>query len=177
MCKIRWSVVSTDACSWIKPVLTLARTMRDAIVAHACRDHPIEACGIIAGPRGSDRPVRHIPMVNAAASTTFYQFDPLALLRLYQSMQSTAEEPVVIYHSHPNAVAYPSPTDIALATHSAAHYLLIGTSDGADEGTAARPVTAVALRSFRIIDGRVDEEEICLADGPVERRFKDVAGT
>jgi len=32
----------------------------DAIVAHAKKDHPDEACGIVAGPEGSDRPERFI---------------------------------------------------------------------------------------------------------------------
>ena len=45
------------------------------MVAHARADHPDEACGVVAGPVGSDRPERFIPMVNAARSPTFYEFD------------------------------------------------------------------------------------------------------
>src|SRR4051812_1416270 len=47
-------------------VLTLAQETYDAIVAHAKRDHPDEACGVVAGPEGSDRAERFVPMVNAA---------------------------------------------------------------------------------------------------------------
>src|SRR4051794_9522215 len=55
-------------------VLTIDSAIVDAIVAHARRDHPDEACGVVAGPAGSDTPTRHIPMVNAARSMTFYEF-------------------------------------------------------------------------------------------------------
>ena len=34
-------------------VLTIDREIVDAIVAHARRDHPEEACGVIAGPVGT----------------------------------------------------------------------------------------------------------------------------
>jgi len=49
-------------------VLILDRSVRDAIVAHARRDHPDEACGIVAGPAGSDLPERVVEMTNAARS-------------------------------------------------------------------------------------------------------------
>ena len=42
-------------------VLTIDRATRDAIVAHARRDHPDEACGVVAGAEGSDRPARFVP--------------------------------------------------------------------------------------------------------------------
>ena len=43
-------------------MLTISPALRAKIVAHARADHPDEACGVIAGPAGSDRPVRFIPM-------------------------------------------------------------------------------------------------------------------
>src|ERR1700749_4868535 len=36
---------------------------------------PTKACGILPGPEGSDRPERHVAMVNAERSPTFYRFD------------------------------------------------------------------------------------------------------
>ncbi len=81
-------------------MLTIDQATYDAIVAHAKRDHPDEACGIVAGPEGSDRPVRHVEMVNAAGSPTFYEFDSTELLALYKQMWDNDEEPVVVYHSH-----------------------------------------------------------------------------
>ena len=47
-------------------MLTIRRELVEAMIAHARADHPDEACGVIAGPEGTDRPERFIPMVNAA---------------------------------------------------------------------------------------------------------------
>ncbi len=135
-------------------MLTIDRAILDAIVEHARRDHPDEACGVVAGPIGSDRPERLVPMLNAAMSTTFYEFDSTDLLRLYRDMEDNDEEPVVIYHSHTATEAYPSRTDIALAQEPGAHYVLVSTRDGAHESGD------VDFRSFRIVDGQVTEEEV-----------------
>jgi [CysO sulfur-carrier protein]-S-L-cysteine hydrolase len=131
-------------------VLTIDQATRAAILAHARRDHPDEACGVVAGTEGSDRPERFIPMLNAARSPTFYEFDSADLLRLYKEMAANDEEPVVIYHSHTATEAYPSRTDIAYASEPNAHYVLVSTREaGSDE-----------FRSFRIVDGAVTEEPV-----------------
>ena len=131
----------------------------DAIVAHAKRDHPDEACGIVAGPEGSDRPERFVEMVNAAGSPTFYEFDSTDLLHLYKEMDANDEEPVVIYHSHTATEAYPSRTDIGLAMEPNAHYVLVSTRDWAESGGGNNP-GPVEFRSDRIVDGDVTEEEV-----------------
>lgn len=141
-------------------MLTIDRTTYDAIVAHAKRDHPDEACGVVAGPAGSDRPERFLPMVNAAGSPTFYEFDSQELLSLFKEMDARDEEPVVIYHSHTATEAYPSRTDINLAMEPGAHYVLVSTSEsGNNEGP-------VEFRSYRIMDGVVTEENIMVVDQP-----------
>jgi proteasome lid subunit RPN8/RPN11 len=140
-------------------VLRIRRDLVDAIVAHARRDHPDEACGVIAGPDGSDRPERFIPMLNAARSPTFYEFDSGDLLRLYREMDGNDEVPVVIYHSHTATEAYPSRTDVSYASEPDAHYVLVSTRDeGTDE-----------LRSYRIVEGEISEEPVELvAEYPAE---------
>jgi proteasome lid subunit RPN8/RPN11 len=135
-------------------VLSIERDIHDAIVAHARRDHPDEACGVVAGPEGSDRPERFVPMVNAASSPTFYEFDPMDLLRLYREMDDRGEEPVVVYHSHTATEAYPSRTDVGLAMEPNAHYVLVSTRE---RGNSEGPVE---FRSYRIVDGTVTEEDV-----------------
>nr|WP_187361437.1 M67 family metallopeptidase [Phytoactinopolyspora mesophila] len=130
--------------------MTIRREIVDAIIEHARRDHPDEACGVVAGPAGSDRPERFIPMLNAARSPTFYEFDSMDLLRLYREMDERDEDPVVIYHSHTATEAYPSRTDISIASEPFAHYVLVSTRD--DHHTE--------FRSFRIADGDVTEEKV-----------------
>ena len=135
-------------------MLTLDQATYDAIVAHAKRDHPDEACGIVAGPQGSDRAERLIEMANAASSPTFYEFDSGDLLALYKQLWAADDEVVVIYHSHTATEAYPSRTDIGLASEPGAHYVLVSTREhGNNEGP-------VDFRSYRIVDGTVTEEAV-----------------
>src|SRR5260370_18873476 len=103
-------------------MLTISRALYDKIVAHARADHPDEACGVIAGPAGSDRPERFIAMMNAERSPTFYRFDSAAQFLLWREMDDHDEEPVVIYHSHTATEAYPSRTDISYASEPQPHY-------------------------------------------------------
>ncbi|MCF8554090.1 MAG: M67 family metallopeptidase [Candidatus Nanopelagicales bacterium] len=137
-------------------MLQISQGLVANLLAHARTDHPDEACGVIAGPAGSDRPTRFIPMVNAARSPTFYEFDSADLLKLYRELDSNDEDPVVIYHSHTSTEAYPSRTDIAYASEPFAHYVLVSTRE---TGTEDGPYE---LRSFRIVDGEVTEEEIVI---------------
>jgi proteasome lid subunit RPN8/RPN11 len=145
-------------------VLRIDQETYDAIVAHAKKDHPDEACGVVAGPEGSDRPERFVPMVNAASSPTFYEFDPVDLLKLYKEMDANDEEPVVVYHSHTATEAYPSRTDIGLAQEPNAHYVLVSTRE---HGNSEGPVE---FRSYRIIDGDVTEEEVSVVPPREEPR-------
>jgi len=131
-------------------VLRIPVQIVDAIVAHARADHPDEACGIVAGPIGSDRPSRVVQMTNAERSPTFYRFDSGEQLRLYRQLDAADEEMVVVYHSHTATEAYPSRTDISYAGEPQAHYVLAST----------REPDTQEFRSFRIIDGVVTEEDV-----------------
>ena len=135
-------------------MLTIARGLRDQIAAHARADHPDEACGVLAGPAGTDRPERFIAMTNAARSPTFYEFDSTEQFLLWREMDERDEEPVVIYHSHTATEAYPSRTDISYANEPGAHYVLVSTRD--DHETQ--------FRSFRIHEGQVAEEPVSVVE-------------
>ncbi len=140
-------------------MLTISRALHDKIVAHARTDHPDEACGVIAGPAGTGRPERFIPMINAERSPTFYRFDSMEQFRVWKEMDDRDEEPVVIYHSHTATEPYPSRTDVSYASEPEAHYVLVST----------RNPEAAEFRSFRIVDGEVTEEEVRVvpwAEGP-----------
>jgi [CysO sulfur-carrier protein]-S-L-cysteine hydrolase len=139
-------------------VLTIDAAILDAIVAHARRDHPDEACGVVAGTIGSNEPTRLIPMENAARSMTFYEFDSKEYLRIWREMDDLDEEPVVIYHSHTATEAYPSRTDVSFAGWPQAHYLLVSTRDEA----------TTEVRSYRIVDGEVTEEPVQLVNATVD---------
>src|SRR6202161_3093770 len=131
-------------------MLTLPGELRAALIAHARADHPGEPCGVNAGPAGSDRPERFIPMTNAERSPTFYRFDSMEQLQVWREMDERDEEPVVIYHSHTATQAYPSRTDISYASEPGAHYVLVSTRD---------PDTT-DFRSYRIVDEGITEEPV-----------------
>ncbi|MFN6553336.1 Mov34/MPN/PAD-1 family protein [Mycolicibacterium septicum] len=135
-------------------MLVIRRDLVEAMVAHARADHPDEACGVIAGPEGADRPERFIAMVNAERSPTFYRFDSMEQFKVWRSMDEADEVPVVIYHSHTATEAYPSRTDISLAQEPDAHYVLVSTRDPQEH----------ELRSYRILDGVVTEEPVTVVD-------------
>jgi proteasome lid subunit RPN8/RPN11 len=135
-------------------VLRIPRAHVDQLIAHARADHPDEACGVIVGPEGSDRPERVIPMTNADRSPTFFRFDPSEQLQLAKELDANDEEIIVVYHSHTATEAYPSRTDISYAAEPQAHYVLVSTAEsGREEGP-------VSVRSYRILDGEVTEEEL-----------------
>ena len=135
-------------------MLTISRELHDQIVAHARADHPDEACGVIAGMAGSDRPERFIAMANAERSPTFYRFDSAEQFRVWRDMDDNDEEPVVIYHSHTATEAYPSRTDISYASEPQAHYVLVSTRDDSE----------TEFRSYRIEEGKVTEEPVTVVE-------------
>jgi len=135
-------------------MLTISRPLYEKIIEHARKDHPDEACGVIAGTEGSDVPARYIPMQNAARSPTFYEFDSGEYFRVWSEMDARDEEAVVIYHSHTATEAYPSRTDISYAGWPQAHYVLVSTRDEQE----------TEFRSYRIIDGEVTEELVTIAE-------------
>ncbi len=136
--------------------LEISRNFVDAILEQSRAEYPEEACGVILGPVGSGKAVRIKPMINAAHSPTFYEFDPKDLLALYREVDDQDEEIVVIYHSHTDTEAHPSRTDIAYAGEPGAHYVLVS--------TRAEIAPATEFRSFRIIDGVVTEESVTITD-------------
>jgi proteasome lid subunit RPN8/RPN11 len=56
-----------------------------------------------------------------------------------------------VMHSHTHTEAYPSPTDVAQAPDPSWHYVIV----------SLKRETAV-LRSYRIVDGAISEEEVGL---------------
>ncbi|MFL6239423.1 MAG: Mov34/MPN/PAD-1 family protein [Actinomycetes bacterium] len=132
-------------------MLTIDQATYDAIVAHARRDHPDEACGMVAGVSGS--PTRVIEMTNTARSPTFYEMDSMEVLRTLRAIDDADEELLAIYHSHTATEAYPSRTDVSIAGFPEAHYILVSTRPELGAGR-------VEFRSFRIVDGEVTEEEV-----------------
>ncbi len=129
----------------------------DDMVAHAKADLPNECCGILSGPSG--QVMKSYRMANVEASPYRFVMDPVELGNVDSDAGDNDWELLVIYHSHTATEAYPSRTDVNLASEPNAHYVLVSTRDGGEvEGTD------VDFRSYRIVDGEVTEEEVTVVE-------------
>ncbi len=121
------------------------------IVEQGLREFPNECCGVIAASEGV--PVKVYPMKNADASPVTYRLDGKEQLHVFDEIDEQGWELWAIYHSHTHSDAYPSDTDVRLAFYPEARYILLSLANREE------PV----IRSFRIADGEVTEEELSIA--------------
>ncbi|MFS0825774.1 M67 family metallopeptidase [Pseudomonas phoenicis] len=132
--------------------LHITRAALAQVERQAAAEHPLEACGVIASQNASTLASRVIPLRNQAASATWFSFEPREQLRVWRELDERDEQCQVIYHSHTASEAWPSRDDIALASDPAVHYLIVSTW----------PQARHKVRSFRIVEGRVFEEQLAI---------------
>ena len=129
-------------------MVEIAQQFIDEMIAHAQEDNPNECCGILAGQ--TDRPVKTYRMMNVEASPYRYSMDSKELYHVYREIEDNQLEMYAIYHSHTHTEAYPSATDIRLATWPEAYYILISLQNKQEP----------TVRAFTILDGQVSEVPI-----------------
>ena len=134
-------------------VLNLDRGPWQEMLAHAYDGLPLEACGLLAGHLGRGDVTRFYPCRNAEQSSRIYTVDPRDHLRADRDAENAGLAIVGVMHSHTHTEAYPSPTDVAQAPDPDWHYVIVSLRQ-------AEPV----LRSYRIVDGNIDEEAVVLLD-------------
>ena len=120
------------------------------MVAHALEEDPNECCGLLAGKDG--KLTGHYRMRNAEQSPYRYSMDGKELLMTLREIEDGGAELQVIYHSHTHSPAYPSATDVRLATWPDAAYLLVSLENRQDPD----------IRAFRIVEGEVTEEPVVI---------------
>jgi proteasome lid subunit RPN8/RPN11 len=135
------------------------------IVEHGLREFPNECCGLVAADRG--RPVRVFAMRNVDASPVSYRLDPKEQLDVTTRIEEQGWDLWAIYHSHTHSEAFPSETDRHQAGwvqpfYPDVRYLLLSLED------RANPV----LRSFRIVDGEVTEEEVVVTEATAQDEMR-----
>jgi [CysO sulfur-carrier protein]-S-L-cysteine hydrolase len=156
-------------------VLVIRADLVEQVVAHARRDHPLEACGQLVGPEGSDRPERYVPMTNTDAVESDYAFDAREQLRVHRECEERGEEPVVVFHSHTRVPrrpltdtglpeAYPSVKDIEyMGLQPGVHFAIVALSG---------PDAEYDLRSFLLDDaGEVVEDEVAVIENAVMENY------
>lgn len=134
----------------------LPAAIRDAIVEHARREVPNEACGLIVGDQPAadgGRALRWEPLRNPLASPYRYAIDPDDLLRLTVETDDADEVFWAIVHSHVASPARPSPTDLRESHYPDSLYLLVSL----DPREADQATGAPSIRAWRIVAGGVHE--------------------
>jgi [CysO sulfur-carrier protein]-S-L-cysteine hydrolase len=109
------------------PLMRIAQSLIDEMVAHARADLPNECCGMVGGADGEARAVHRAE--NAEASPLRYSIDAQEQFRLMKEIEAAGQELVAIYHSHTKSAAYPSQTDVNLAGWPDAVYLIVSLAD------------------------------------------------
>lgn len=127
--------------------LTLPAAVADELLAHAHRELPNEACGLLSGDLAAGRATRYHPARNAEASPLRYNVHPDDLVRIVFAIDEAGEDLVGIFHSHTHTPAVPSPTDRRSAQYPGVFYLLATLAD-----PGASP--ASVLRAWRIHGGQ-----------------------
>ena len=138
--------------------VTWSRAVRSAIIQHARNEAPRECCGFLIG---SGRVVEFaMPLENIDRRPwTRYRIDERQHIEVRRWLRQLAPplEIVGVYHSHPNAGAQPSVSDIAEAHYPDWIFAIVSLAN-------TRPDVGL----FRIADGRA--ERLLVAESAVRRR-------
>jgi proteasome lid subunit RPN8/RPN11 len=134
-------------------VIKISKKVHNEMIAHAKAGYPNEACGILGGAKPTE--LSHFyPMNNMDLSAISYFMDPKEQLHVFKQMRNESVEMRGIFHSHVASEAYPSQKDVRLAFYPDVSYLIVSLSE------LDNPV----LRSFKIVDEQVTEEEIKIVE-------------
>ena len=101
----------------------ISKTHVDQIIAHSKEELPNECCGILVGT--CDQIEKLYRARNVEESPVKYQINSEDLFTAYSEADKNGWEILAFYHSHTHSDAYPSPTDVRLATWPDVLYILI----------------------------------------------------
>lgn len=132
--------------------LELRADIYDELIAHGRSDAPFEVCGLLAGPRGTVGAGWRVP--NAERSMTHYTMHPTTMLHVMREIDDRDWDLTGIYHSHSHTEAYPSATDVRLASYPDVAYVIVSLQEP----------QAPVVRAFDIRDGKITER-IVMRDG------------
>jgi len=131
------------------PKVVIGRAILDEMAAHCLGTYPEEGCGLLVGDPDTTVVVRCVPTRNTAASASLYAVEARDHLAADRKAEGEGRAIIGVFHSHTHTDAYPSPTDVAQAPDPSWHYVLVSLRH-----------ELPSVRSYRIVDGLVEEEEI-----------------
>jgi [CysO sulfur-carrier protein]-S-L-cysteine hydrolase len=131
-------------------MLALKKELFEQILKHCIKEFPNEACGILAGKGESAR--KAYEMANNDKSSQSFFMEPKEQLKVMKTIRELGLEMIAIYHSHVASQAYPSAHDVELAFYPEASYAIVSLEDRDNP----------SIRSFRIVEGKITEEELSI---------------
>lgn len=135
-------------------MIRLLKTDYEKIVAHAEKDLPNEACGLIGGTiNGDSKEIKKVYLLtNIDHSNEHFSLDPKEQLAAIKDMRQNGLVPLGNWHSHPESPSRPSDEDKRLAYDSKASYMILSLMD------RQNPV----LNSFKITGDTAEKEELVI---------------
>ena len=108
-------------------MIKLTRSDYEKILAHAEKELPDEACGLIAGTiEGDDKLIKKVYLLtNTDHSNEHFSMDPKEQLAAIKDMRANGLVPLGNWHSHPESPSRPSEEDKRLAYDSKASYMIL----------------------------------------------------
>ena len=132
-------------------MIEIAKEFISEMIEHSRLENPNECCGILAGTAGKVTKLYRIP--NSTPSPYRYVMDPGEQLKAMKDADERSLDLMAFYHSHTHSPAYPSDTDVRMATESGwvdFCYVLVSLEDSLNPD----------VRFFDISgDGNVNDEE------------------
>lgn len=137
-------------------MIKLSKSDYEKILAHAEKELPNEACGLIAGiVENGDKTIKEVYILtNIDHSNEHFTLDPKEQLATIKDMRSKGYVPLGNWHSHPESPSRPSEEDKRLAYDSKASYMILSLMNRAE------PV----LNSFKITGDTAEKEELIIED-------------
>ena len=135
-------------------MIKLTKSDFKKILAHAVKELPDEACGLIAGTvENGDKEIKKVYLLtNIDHSNEHFSLDPKEQLETIKDMRKNGFVPLGNWHSHPESPSRPSEEDKRLAFDSKASYMILSLMD------RENPV----LNSFKITGDTAEKEELVI---------------
>ena len=131
-------------------MINIKKQVIEAIIAHAEKEAPVEACGYLAGENGVI--TRYYELTNVDHSPEHFSFDPAEQFNVVKHARNENLEIMANYHSHPASPARPSQEDIHLAYDPGISYFIVSL------------VGDPEIKSFKIKNGVVTPQKIEISE-------------
>ncbi len=134
-------------------MIKLPKEFYEQILAHAKKELPNEACGLIAGViEDGNKIIKKVYLLtNVDHSNEHFSLDPKEHLAAIKDMRANQIAPLGNWHSHPESPSRPSEEDKRLAYDPKASYMILSLEK-------ETPV----LNSFHIENNAVTKEELII---------------